>query len=162
MDEKVVSAVDKLMPKVEEAEKYGLKFGLYNHGGWGGLPHSMVRICKRFHELGHEHVGIVYNLHHAHPRIRKFSEDLREMKPYLFCVNLNGMVDPEKHDVYKRENKIRSLGKGTEESKLIAQLIESGYTGPVGILGHVNTEDVEKVLQSNLSGLESILSKADE
>ena len=36
-------------------------------------------------------MGIVYNWHHGHGRIRNWAEDLRAMLPFLHCVNLNGM-----------------------------------------------------------------------
>lgn len=161
IQERVDFAVKELLPKVEEAKKHGLKFGLYNHGGWGGLPDSMVRVCKAFHELGHTHVGIVYNFHHAHPRVHRFQSDLNDMLPYLLCVNLNGMVDPAKEDVAKLENKIRPIGQGTLEQKMIRQLIDSGYSGPIGILGHVNSRDVEEVLKENLDGLQEIVSEIE-
>lgn len=159
IDEKVQSTVDELLPKVEKAKEMGLEFGLYNHGGWGGLPNSMVRVCKAFHEMGHTHVGIVYNFHHSHPRVHRFRSDLNEMLPYLLCVNLNGMVDPVKHDVGKLENKIRPIGKGYLEKKMIKALIDSGYDGPIGILGHVNSRDVEEVLSENIAGLEKLLTE---
>ena len=36
---------------------------------------------------------------------------------------------------------------------MLRVLLESGYDGPVGILGHVDTADVETILRQNLDGL---------
>jgi hypothetical protein len=36
---------------------------------------------------------------------------------------------------------------------------DSGYKGPIGILGHVTNEDVEIVLKRNLAGLRWLLMK---
>ncbi|MEX2579779.1 MAG: TIM barrel protein [Verrucomicrobiales bacterium] len=159
-EERVRNAVEKLMPLVEKTAAEGLELGLYNHGAWGGLPHNMVAICEALREAGHEHVGLVYNFHHAHPRIAWFSADLELMMPYLFCVNLNGMADPGRNDVSKSDQKIRPIGSGDHEEEMILTLIERGYEGPVGILGHVKFRDVEEVLRENIEGLERILARA--
>lgn len=155
--EKVVSTTKMLAPAAAEAKKHGLKFGLYNHGGWGGLPENMVLVCEALHRLGYENTGIVYNFHHAHHRIDSFESDLAKMKPFLLCLNLNGMVHPKDHDVAQLEFKIRPIKQGQLEEKLLKVIIKSGYDGPIGILGHVATRDVEKVLSENLTGLQSIL-----
>ena len=159
--EKVLSTAKTLAPAAAEAKKHGLKFGLYNHGGWGGLPENMVLVCEELRRLGYENTGIVYNFHHAHHRIDSFAKDLVKLKPYLLCLNLNGMVHPKDHDVTQREFKIRPLKKGELVEKLIQTVIKSGYDGPVGILGHVATRDVEEVLTENLTGLQSILGSSE-
>ncbi len=156
--EKVLSTANMLAPAAAEAKKHGLKFGLYNHGGWGGLPENMVLVCEELHRLGYENTGIVYNFHHAHHRIDSFTTDLSRLRPYLLCLNLNGMVHPKNHDVTQLEFKIRSIKKGQLEEELIQTIIKSGYDGPIGILGHVATRDVEIVLTENLDGLQTILS----
>lgn len=155
--EKVSSTAKALEPAAAEAKKHGLKFGLYNHGSWGGLPENMVLVCKELRRLGYDNTGIVYNFHHAHHRIDSFEKDLTKMLPYLLCLNLNGMVHPNDHDVAQLEFKIRPIKKGQLEEQLIQTIIKSGYKGPIGILGHVATRDVEKVLTENLTGLELIL-----
>ena len=38
-------------------------------------------------------------------------------------------------------------------------ILDSGYKGPIGILGHVASRDVEKVLKENLAGLEALVKK---
>ena len=158
-NERLTKVVEELLPLAEKTKQEGLKLGLYNHGGWGGLPENLVATCEALREKGFENVGIVYNFHHAHPRIKQFAGDLRDMLPYLYCVNLNGMLDPKNHDVAKNTNKIRPIASGDHEARMILDLINLGYDGPVGILGHVQSRNVEEVLRENLDGLESVIDR---
>lgn len=155
--EKVADAADKLVPLAQQTAERGLALGLYNHGGWGGLPINLVAVCEALKEKGFGHVGIVYNFHHSHPRIDDFDQDLRKMLPHLHCVTLNGMADPARTDISRSENRTRPIGTGDHEAAMIASLIARGYKGPVAVLGHVATRDVEEVLRENLEGLERIL-----
>ena len=157
--EKVASAAEALVPLAQKTGESGLALGLYNEGGWGGLPNNMVAVCKTLREKGFKHVGLVYHFHHAHPRIATFSDDLAKMKPYLLCVNLNGMADPATEDASKAAVKVKAIGSGKFEREMIATLIAQSYTGPVGVLGHVTTRDVEEVLSENLVGLEKLLAE---
>lgn len=157
--EKAESAAADLIPIAESTRAKGLSLGLYNHGGWGGLPDNMIAVCKILREKGFSNVGIIYNFHHAHPRISSFADDLKEMMPFLMCVNLNGMADPSETDVSKNENKVMPIGSGKHEKEMIASLVAQGYTGPIGIIGHIATRDVEEVLRENLEGLEKILAE---
>jgi hypothetical protein len=155
--EKIASAVQSLIPLATRTKEAGLALGLYNHGGWGGLPDNLVAVCKSLREMGYADVGIVYNFHHAHPRIANFADDLRKMKPYLLCLNLNGMADPALEDVAKAGARVKPVGSGEMEAGMIAAILEENYDGPIGILGHVATRDVEDVLRENLEGLERLL-----
>src|SRR5690606_20557051 len=116
-----------------------------------------VGVCEALHGKGFGHVGIVYNFHHAHPRIASFADDLKRMLPRLLCVSLNGMADPAKADVSKNEHRIKSLGTGEHEAAMIAEMVAQGYTGPVAILGHASNRDLEEMLRENAEGLERIL-----
>ncbi|MFO0866696.1 MAG: TIM barrel protein [Gemmataceae bacterium] len=152
-DERVAAAVKQLLPLVERTRKMGCKLGLYNHGGWNGEPENMVAICKSLREQHKaEHVGIVYNLHHAHDRIADFDKALAQMRPYLFCLNLNGMTT----DGDKKGKKILPLGAGEHDLALLKTIQQSGYRGPIGIIGHTN-DDVEQRLRDNLDGLDWLL-----
>lgn len=134
----------------ETARQLDLKLGLYNHGGWGGDPDNLLAVCQELHEQGHEHVGIVYNFHHAHAHVDKFDMSIRRMKPYLLCVNLNGMNDDE-------NPKILPIGSGRHEQRMMRSLRESGYRGPVGIIHHREELDAETGLRQNLNGLKTVL-----
>lgn len=155
--EKIASAAEALAPLATQTKEAGLALGLYNNGGWGGLPDNLVAVCKALHEKGFDNVGIVYNFHHAHPRIATYEDDLHRMKPFLLCLNLNGMADPASEDVSKSDVKVKPIGHGEHEREMIAQTIAAGYTGAVGIIGHVSTRDVAEVLRENLEGLDRIL-----
>ena len=115
---------------------------LYNHGGWFGESENQLEIIERVND---PRAGMVYNFHHAHHEIEQWPENLARMLPYLRAVNLNGMKPAGP--------KIVPLGQGTHELDMLRVLLESGYDGPVGILGHVDTADVETILRQNLDGL---------
>ncbi len=99
---------------------------------------------------------MVYNLHHGHDHLDRFAELLAKMKPYLVTINLNGMV-PAGDKVGK---KILQLGQGTLDLELLRTIRDSGYTGPIGILGHTN-DDAEERLRDNLDGLDWLIPQLD-
>ena len=77
------------------------------------------------------------------------------MKPYLLCLNLNGMADPA--TVNGNKNKILPLGSGKYEREMMQVAVAQGYDGPIGILDHRNDTDSREALQQNLDGLETIV-----
>jgi len=129
-----------------ELAKIGCRLGLYNHGEWGGQPHNLVEVVKR---VKSGNVGIVYNFHHGHDHLALMPEAFHLMQPFLYGVNLNGMNPGGP--------KILPIGQGTEDVKILQMIADSGYDGPVGIIGHVDNEDVEIVLKRNLAGLKKLL-----
>ncbi len=159
-DEKIKAAADALLPLVGKTKELGLQLGLYNHGGWGGEPANMVAVCEYLREH-HDarHVGIVYNFHHGHSHITDFAESLQEMKPYLLCVNINGMAEPIDVEQNAGKNKIVPVGSGVHEQKMIQTVIDSGYSGPIGVLGHRADMDAEEALRLNLNGLSALLKR---
>ena len=156
-EERVAAAVKMMTPLAEQTREMGCKLGLYNHGGWGGTPENMVAVCEALRKGGFENVGIVYNFHHGHDHIADFSSALAKLKPYLLCLNLNGMTDPE--TVKAGSGKILAIGAGKHEAAMIGEVVKSGYSGPIGILDHINSQDAELSLRRNLEGLEKILGK---
>jgi sugar phosphate isomerase/epimerase len=100
---------------------------------------------KIVNTLADPHVGIVYNFHHGHAQIGEFAMRVSAMGPYLVAVNINGMKVPGPQ--------ILPVGDGDQEKGMLGILLKSGYKGPIGILGHIETEDVELVLKRNLEGL---------
>ena len=131
-----------------QADEVGCKLALYNHRGWFGNPHHQIEILKQLNEKS---LTMVYNFHHAHEYVDEFPEIAKKMKPYLSYVNLNG--------VKKEGPKILPIGEGDYEYEMIKSLLDEGYKGPWGILGHIKTEDVQKVLTRNMEGLKLINSK---
>lgn len=141
--EKAVSIIGHVR---DEARKLDCKVGLYNHGGWFGRPENLVKIIEAFD--GND-MGIIFNFHHAHEMIDEFPELVKLMKPHLWAVNLNGMnADGPK---------ILPIGSGESEAEMLAVLKANGFTGPFGILGHVEDADVEMILKENLDGLKEVL-----
>ena len=151
-EEKVKETAKLVSDLAKRAAKQGCKIGIYNHGGWTGEPENMVAVAKA---CGEPNVGIVYNLHHGHSHLTKDQNGflridfLNALKPYLFCMNLNGM-DAEGE---KNGNKLLVIGGGREDNALMLQIRESGFAGPFGILGHTN-DDAEDRLHDNLAGLD--------
>lgn len=146
-EEKVERAVQALLPMVKRTRDLGCSFGLYNHGGWGGKPENLAKVCQALREThAARHVGIVYNFHHAHDEIPNMAASLALMKPYLLCLNLNGMND-------RAEPKILTIGQGKHDARLLEMVATSGYEGPIGIIDHQNDRDAEHALRENLEGL---------
>lgn len=151
VEEKLDKAVASISEIQERAKELGCTISLYNHGDWFGEPINQIRIIDK---IGAKDIGIVYNFHHAHLQVKEFPELLEKMLPYLKTVNLNGMkvAGP----------KILPLGQGDEEQQMLMTLKESGYKGTLGIIGHIEDEDVKVVLKRNLNGLKSLLQNMGE
>jgi hypothetical protein len=156
-EERVVAAATRLLPAVQRTRELGSRFGLYNHGGWGGEPENLVAVCEYLRRVhGADHVGIVYNFHHGHAHIDRLATALAAMKPHLLCLNLNGMM----RDGDRRGMKIYPLGQGELDVTLLRLVSQSGYRGPVGIIGHTQ-DDVELRLRDNLEGLDWIAAQIE-
>lgn len=154
-EERVAAAVKQLLPVVQRTARMKCKLGLYNHGGWGGEPENLLAVCKALREQHQaDHVGIVYNLHHGHGHIQDFEKVMATLKPYLLCLNLNGMNT----DGDTKGQKILPLGAGEHDVALLKIIEQSGYTGPIGIIGHTN-DDVQLRLTDNLAGLDWVLTQ---
>lgn len=139
----------RLGPICEAAAALGLQVGLYNHGGWFGEPENQIAIIERLKQDGITNAGIVYNFHHGHSHLDRFTAMLERMKPYLIALNLNGMI----RDGEAKGQKIVPLGQGEFDATLLKTLRASGWHGPVGILNHTD-EDAETRLRDNLDGLD--------
>jgi len=150
---KVESATKVLKPIAEEAAKLGCTVALYNHSGWFGEPENQVAVIEA---LKLKNVGIVYNQHHGHDHFNQFPELLKLMKPHLLAVNLNGSVKGGD----KVGKKIVPLGAGELDVKLLTAIRDSGYSGPIGILGHTQDDAAER-LADNLDGLKWLLPQLD-
>jgi putative heme-binding domain-containing protein len=151
--EKVRSAAAAIRPLVVEAARLGCQVGLYNHGGWFGEPENQIAILKELtagdgpEKL--DNVGLVYNLHHGHSHLDRFSSLLDQIKPWLFALNLNGMT--RRGDEARK--KILPLGAGELDLEVLRTIRDSGYRGPIGILNHTDL-DARARLADNLAGLD--------
>jgi len=157
-EEKVAAAAKRMMPFAKRTKELSSPFGLYNHLNWGGHTENLITVCRELQRLGYDNVGIVYNFHHSHEEMERFAAYLLLMKPpYLLCINLNGMAEKDTLIKGSFENKILPIGSGIYENTMIREIIDSGYDGPIGIIGHLPTQGAEKNLRDNLAGLDSIL-----
>jgi sugar phosphate isomerase/epimerase len=147
--QRIASEVARLRPIADEAQNIGCTVALYNHGGWFGEPENQLAILD---ELKLPSVGLVYNLHHGHEHLDRFPELLQKMLPHLWCLNLNGMDRGGE----AQGRKILPLGQGDLDLSLLKTIANSGYRGPIGILGHTQ-DDAEARLQDNLDGLHWLL-----
>ena len=147
-EESLTRAVDVAGEILQEAAKIGCTLALYNHGGWFGEPDNLVRIIE---SLSSEQIKVVYNFHHGHHQVEQFQDNLEKMLPYLSTININGMR--------VEGPKIITLGEGDRELEMLRIIVNSGYTGPIGILGHTEGEDINMVLERNLLGLEELRSQ---
>jgi len=150
---RVQQHVEALRPIVAAAAAIGCRVGLYNHGGWFGEPENQIAILRA---LEAPNAGIVYNQHHGHAHIDRFPALLEMMKPYLYCLNLNGMV----REGDQKGQKILPLGSGDLDLEMLRAVLASGYAGPIGILGHTD-DDAEDTLRNNLDGLDWLLPQLD-
>jgi len=130
----------------ERAKAINCDVAFYNHGNWIGDPENQVRIIR---EIDVKDIGIVYNFHHAHHQIERFPELLETMMPYLKTVNLNGMDSDGP--------KILPIGEGTKEAQMLRTLMESDFSGTIGILDHDHEVDSKERLKKNMEGLQQIL-----
>ena len=147
--QRVAQEAARIRPIAEAAAQLGCKVGLYNHGGWFGEPENQLAILA---QLGLPNVGLVYNFHHGHGEIDRFRELWPKMQPHLLALNVNGMV----RDGDKIGRGTITIGTGTEESWMLRVVRDSGWQGPVGIVGDRPQLDAEVALRDNLAGLEKL------
>ena len=121
-------AMEMIMYVKQKTDSLGCKLALYNHHGWFGNPHHQIEIL---HRLKQDEITMVYNFHHAHDYVYEFPAIVKKIKPYLSYVNVSG--------VKLTGPKILMVGKGDHEFEMVKTLLDEGYHGPWGILGHDKT-----------------------
>ncbi len=126
----------------KRANAIGCTIDLYNHGGWSGEPENMVKMLEL---SGEKDVGLIYSFHHGHSHIGRFAKLAKLMTPYLSAVVINGME--------LNGRNILTVGRGDYEAMMMQAILDAGYKGSWGLLGHVAEEDVRNVLIGNLRGL---------
>ena len=144
-NEAVAKGAEMIEYLCQRAESLNISIGLYNHGDWFGEPENQIDIIKA---LPNRKLGLIYNFHHAHHQLETYDETAELMVPFLWAVNLNGMR--------KNGPKILTIGQRNLEKQMIDVLLEKGYKGPFGILGHIEDADVELILKNNLKGLSNL------
>jgi len=149
---RIESEAARIRTIAEAAAPQGLTVGLYNHGGWFGVPENQLAVLERLQKDGVKNVGIVYNFHHGHGEIDRFAELFPKMAPHLITLNLNGMT----RDGDKKGKGTIVIGTGECEAEMLAVVRKSGWRGPVGIINE-SSDDAEMRLRANLEGLEKLV-----
>ena len=144
-DLKVTKGVAMLNYLRDRAGSFVDGIALYNHGDWFGEPENQIRILR---QVNSPFFGMVYSFHHGHHQVASFPSLVKKMEPWLWTVNINGMK--------KDGPQILPVGSGDHELDMLKALEKSGFEGTIGILGHIEDDDVEKVLKRNLDGLEKL------
>lgn len=143
---KVESAVKILEPLARQAKKAGCTLALYNHGaGWRYEPENQAQVIELLKTRGVDNVGICYCLFHGHHRLKDrkdFAAMFEKMKPYLWSLNLDFKI-----------------GASADEVAIYRIIRDSGWRGPVGIIGHDRNKDVEPTLRAALEGLKAVAEK---
>lgn len=139
---------DHLEPLAAVAEQNGMRVGLYNHLGWFGEPENQIEIIDLLAGRGFTNVGLVYQQHHGHHHLDRWPALVATMKPHLFTLGLNGMVE----GAHWGGRKIHPLGHGPRDVELMRVVVDSGWTGLVTIMSHT-MDDAEARLRDNLEGL---------
>lgn len=131
----------------DKAAEIGCTVGLYNHGGWYGVPENQLEVI---HYLKRSNIGIVYNFHHAEDDIARFSTFFPKILPHLMAVNLMGLQNGN-------PVKVVPIGQGDSEAEMIRVIKASTYRGPIGIINEDTAPDAEVGLTMNMEGLKKIL-----
>jgi len=132
---RVETAASKLKPLADEAAKIGCTVALYNHGGWFGEPENQIEIIEALKAKGVANVGIVYNLHHGHDHLDRFPAMLQKIKPYLMCLNINGM-DPGGDRVGRKILPLAQGARDLEMLMIIRDSFDSTWLRPIGSPHH--------------------------
>ena len=86
--------------------------------------------------------------------MERFPAFFPQLVPHLYAVNINGMK--------AGGPKILTVGQGDREVELLKIIRNSKYRGPIGIVNHIETQDAEIGLRSNMEGLKSVLRQMDD
>jgi len=145
--EKIIAVSKPVSYIADKAAEIGCTVGLYNHGGWYGMPENQLDVIRY---LKKTNIGIVYNFHHAEEDLERFPKFFPQIVPHLFAVNLIGL---------KKGNpvKVVPIGDGDAEAEMMRIVRDSKYRGPVGIINEDTAPDAEVGLTMNVNGLKKIL-----
>ncbi len=145
--EKVEAVAAPVRYIAQKAAEIGCSVGLYNHGGWYGVPENQLAVINY---LKMPNIGIVYNFHHGEEDIDRFATFFPKILPHLMAVNLMGLQNGN-------PVKVVPIGEGDAEAEMMRVMRESTYRGPVGIINEDTAPDAEVGLRMNMDGLKKIV-----
>lgn len=140
-----------IKPLAQLAAAYGIKVGLYKHGGWIGMADNQIAVIERLKTLGVTNVGIIYQFIHAHDEVddtTNFPATWEKMQPYVLAVNITGM-HAGRTTIYP----ILYPSQGDLEIRMMKTIQDSGWKGPIG-LSPEKGGDAEINLRNNIIGLD--------
>lgn len=135
----------------ELAAPYGVKVGLYKHGGWIGVTDNQIAIIECLKLSGVRNVGIIYQFIHAHDEVEEttdFPAVWKKLKPYVLAVNVTGL-HAGRTTIYP----ILYPSQGDMELGMMRSIQESGWHGPIGLSAEKGG-DAGVNLRNNLIGIE--------
>ena len=147
-DEQKVGAIAPAVAYIaDRAKRINCQVGLYNHRGWFGEPENQLKIIA---QLNRDNVGVVYNFHHGIHHHERFGDFFPLIEPHLMALNLAGIKKSDTSSFY-------GVGQGNAEYEMIRIVLESGYSGPVGIINHDRNRDAREGLIREINGLDVVL-----
>jgi len=151
---RVAEASDRIAPLAALGAEHGMQVGLYNHMGWFGEPENQVAVLEALDAEGFANAGLVYQQHHGHAQVERFASMWPAIAPYVIALGLNGMLRiADEPGVATGGSKIHPYGHGPDDVDLARAVVDSGWTGPITLLGHT-MDDVALRLADNLEGLD--------
>jgi len=146
--EKIEREARRIKKLADFAARYHCKVAIYNHRGWFGMVDSELAIIHRLEQIGVKNVGMVYNFSHSrdslHDDAKNFAPLWQKMRPYVLAVNVVGLS--EIHDVVLPSA-------GDYEISMMRTIQNSGWRGPIGVIGGLGPGDAEQNLRDNLVGI---------
>jgi hypothetical protein len=150
-ERRVEREADRIEALIQLAAPYGCKVELYNHNGWFGIIENEVAIIERLHERGVTDVGLVYNFSHLRDELHDDTADFPAlwalMKPFVDVVNIAG--------THFEDGTTLLPGEGDSELEMMRTIQESGWTGPIGLIGE-SGGDVEITLRDCIAALDRL------
>ncbi len=144
---KIAAAVDQI---AAEIEPLGGRVGLYNHGGWLGEIENQLKVLKAMKQ---QNAGIALNLHHGGPSPNRVSKIIEQAGDRLLAIVLNG------HNADGKPRGIQPFGSHDADLGTLRAIIDSGFTGSIGLLDHNFESDTETRLSRSADGLDRILNE---
>jgi hypothetical protein len=147
-EQRVLREADRIAAFVKLATPYGCRVNIYNHRNWFGYIENELAILAQLQTRGVSNVGMVYNFSHSRDRYhddsKTFSLLWEKMKAHVVQVNVTGISQEGAHPLYPSQ--------GTGELEMMRVIQESGWRGPIGLLGD-KEGDAETTLQKTLMGV---------
>lgn len=129
-DKKCVKIISEL---ADYSASYGVKIAFYPHADfWVEKVDDGVRLAKKINK---PNVGTVFNLCHflKKDEKEKIEEKIKNAKPYLFLVSINGADDGDTNN-FNWGRLIQPLGMGDYNVLNVLKILnELGYSNPIGL-----------------------------